>query len=271
MRDSVALRIRRKPADPAAFRGHRGSVISMHRALAQFDLGPMNLFSGIWLCFSFSFIWLELLGPVCRFWGRLLGWALLQLPLHAQLAIAEYQVRSFTLQVPYLEIQVVLPDPVIWSSTCGVTLAGLALTFLLPKRIMPVAYLARAILLVQASALLYFALWPSRFPHTPGSYMEGLTSAGLCLISIVPFLFACTYYIFTFALWKKALLTMLAMAYLVVFFPLQMLVEALVLQQSVLFLPPLYIVFGLPLDVLLLIAFYSWGMTWSFRGERRAH
>ncbi len=268
MRDSIALRVRPKPAGTPASRGYRGSIISMHRALAQFDLGALNLFTGIWLCVAFTFIWLELLGPVCRFWSRLLGWALWQLPLQAQLAFAEYHLRSFTFEVPYLEIQPVLPDPLIWSSTFGITLLAFGLTFFLSDRIMPVAYLVRGILLVQASALFYFALWPSQFPHTPGSYMQGLASAGLCLISIVPFLFACTYYIFAFALWKKAVLTMLTMAHLVLFFPLQMLVEALILERSVLFLPVLYIVFGLPLDVLLVIAFYSWGMTWSFRKAR---
>ena len=30
-------------------------------------------------------------------------------------------------------------------------------------------------------------------------------------------------------------------------------------------MPVLYIVFGLPLDVLIIIAFYSWGMTWNFK------
>jgi len=30
----------------------------------------------------------------------------------------------------------------------------------------------------------------------------------------------------------------------------------------------LYIVFGLPVDVLIILAFYSWGMSWSFKSER---
>jgi len=33
-------------------------------------------------------------------------------------------------------------------------------------------------------------------------------------------------------------------------------------------MPVLYIIFGMPLDVLLIIAFYSWGMTWSFWNTR---
>jgi len=30
-------------------------------------------------------------------------------------------------------------------------------------------------------------------------------------------------------------------------------------------MPVLYIVFGMPLQVLLIIGFYSWGMTWAIR------
>jgi hypothetical protein len=48
------------------------------------------------------------------------------------------------------------------------------------------------------------------------------------------------------------------------------LLQALVLQTTVLFMPVLYIVFGMLMNVLLIIAFYSWGMTWSFRTARAA-
>jgi hypothetical protein len=49
-------------------------------------------------------------------------------------------------------------------------------------------------------------------------------------------------------------------------------VQGLVLQKTILFMPVLYMVFGMPAQVLLIIAFYSWGMTWSFRpaGGRKA-
>jgi hypothetical protein len=32
----------------------------------------------------------------------------------------------------------------------------------------------------------------------------------------------------------------------------------------------LYIVFGLPVDVLMVIAFYSWGMSWQAKSENRS-
>ncbi|MGA7693766.1 MAG: hypothetical protein WCA76_01990, partial [Candidatus Sulfotelmatobacter sp.] len=53
-------------------RGHRGGVILMHRALAHFRLGPMNLIAAVFLFVCFSWIWLVLLAKVCRFWTRVL-------------------------------------------------------------------------------------------------------------------------------------------------------------------------------------------------------
>jgi len=70
-----------------------------------------------------------------------------------------------------------------------------------------------------------------------------------------------------FGMLSKALLTSTTMAYLALFLPFQCLLQALVLQRTVLFMPVLYIVFGMPIDVMLVIGFYSWGMTWSFRWE----
>jgi hypothetical protein len=132
----------------------------------------------------------------------------------------------------------------------------------LPKKLTPVTYLLRAVLFIQATALVYFLWEPAKFPHTPDSYMEGLVTYGIALISIVPVLFGLTYYIFRFRLIRKAALTAMTMAHLSVFFPLQILAQAVVLEKSVLFMPALYIVFGLPVDVMIILGFYSWGMSW---------
>jgi hypothetical protein len=57
------------------------------------------------------------------------------------------------------------------------------------------------------------------------------------------------------------------MIHLSLFFPLQVLLQAIILQKTVLFMPLLYIVFGMPLDVTIIIAFYSWGMSWPAQTE----
>jgi hypothetical protein len=60
-------------ANPAPTRGHRGGVIPMHRALAHFRLGPMNLVTAIFLFLFFTSIWLVFLPKVCRVWNRVLN------------------------------------------------------------------------------------------------------------------------------------------------------------------------------------------------------
>ena len=164
-----------------------------------------------------------------------------------------------------------LPDSRMWTIACGITVVLFAITFWFPPRLVPLVYLGRGVLLIHASALLYFALWPMNFPHTPDGYMEALMNSGIGLITVVPALFALTYYIFEFGLWKKALLTAITMTHLTLFLPFQVVLQALLLQKTILFMPVLYIVFGMPLNVLLIIAFYSWGMTWSFREVSNAY
>jgi len=251
--------------DPVQFRGHRGGVIAMHRALTHFRLGPINVIISIALFLLFSSIWLAALPWLCGMWNRALAVGLDVLPLKARLDVAEHHFRFLHLPIPYLRMEPILPDLQTWSLVCAVTLLLFIGTFFLSKQLVPVIYLARGVLLIQATSLIYFALWPTSFPHTPDSYMEALVASGIGLISVIPLLLAFTYYIFDFGLLRKAALTGMTMAYLAIFLPFQVLAQAMVLQKSVLFMPVLYIVFAMPVDVLLIIAFYSWGMTWSFR------
>ncbi|HEX3105434.1 MAG TPA: hypothetical protein VHQ22_13400 [Terriglobales bacterium] len=125
-------------------------------------------------------------------------------------------------------------------------------------------YALRAALFLQVSALGYFAVRPAQFPYDPNEYLQGLARTGLTVISIIPLLFSVTYYIFHFSFLKKAYITVLTMGYLCLFLPVQVLLQALILQKSVLFMPILYLILGMPLDVLIVIALYSWGMTWKF-------
>jgi hypothetical protein len=255
--------------DPVRTRGHRGGVILMHRALAQFRLSPMNLVTAIFLFVLFASIWLVLLPTICRFWTRVLALGIRILPLRAELGLAHHHLTHLlAFDIPYLRMEPVLPSAAAWWLTCTVTVALFVASFFLSDKLIPVTYLLRGILLVPVTALLYFVFLPAHFPHTPDSYMEGLVTAGIALISTVPLLFGLTYYIFDFGLLKKAFLTTMVMIHLALFLPLQVLFQALFLQKTVLFMPVLYIIFGMPINILIIVAFYSWGMTWSFRSAK---
>jgi hypothetical protein len=259
-----------KFTDTVRTRGHRGGVIPMHRALAHFRLGSMNLITAIFLFVFFLSVWLLLLPKVCLFWDRVLTFGIRVLPVRAEIGLAEHHLTRFIrFDIPYLRMEPVPPSAEVWWLTLAVTLALFAATFVLPSRLIPIIYLLRGIMLVPATALLFFALLPARFPHTPDSYMQGLVTAGIALISIVPLLLGLTYYIFDFGLLKKAFLTAITMVHLALFLPLQVLLQALFLQKTVLFMPVLYIIFGMPVNILIIIAFYSWGMTWFFRSAQK--
>jgi hypothetical protein len=243
----------------------------MHRALAHFRLGPMNLITAIFLFVFFLSVWLVFLPRVCGFWTRILALGIRVLPLRAELRLAQHHLTPLIrFDIPYLRMEPVLPSAQAWWLTCAATLALFVLSFLLSGKLIPVMYLLRGVLLVPVTALAYFALLPARFPHTPDSYMEGMVTAGIALISTVPLLFGLTYYIFDFGLLKKAFLTAITMVHLALFLPLQVLLQALFLQKTVLFMPVLYIIFGMPINILIIVAFYSWGMTWFFRSAGEA-
>jgi hypothetical protein len=238
----------------------------MHRALAQFRLDPMNFILVVLL----SCVWLVLLPQVCDFWHRVLLLGFRFLPLHGDLGLARHHLTGFiSFQIPYPRMEPLLPSPQVWWITCAVTLALFASSFLLSGHLIPLRSLLRGVLLVPATALLYFVFLPASFPHTPDSYMKGFVTSGVTLISIVPLLFGLTYYIFPFGLMKKLFLTALTMTHLALFLPLQVLLQALLLQKTVLFMPVLYIIFGMPVNILITVAFYSWGMTWLFKSAKR--
>ncbi len=244
----------------------------MHRALAHYVMSPADLITAVFMVVLITLMWVLAVPAVCELWVNMMDYGIHHLPLHGQLHMTEHHITSFLrFRVPFPSMEPILPDAQVWRISGLTALAIFIGTFFLPTQWLPVTYLLRGILLVQATALVYFALIPAEFPHTPDSYLEGLMASGLALISILPLLFGLTFFIFQFSMPQKVLLTMITMGHLVLFFPLQVLLQALILQKTVLFMPVLYIVFGMPLDILIIIGFYAWGMTWTFRSvEARA-
>ena len=248
------------------FRGNRGGIIPMHRALAQLRFGPTEMLSSVSLAGAMISAWALYLPTVSALWKKLFALGLRFLPLQAGLRTAFHDFGiGLAVPLPYLEFDPMMPSTGIWVGTCVVVLAMFALTFLLPSRLIPITYLLRCVLFVQASALVYFAVFSAQFSYAPADYLDGLLISGAALIAIIPLLFLLTYYIFPFSFLKKSFLTLVTMAYITIFLPFQVILHALVLQKSILFMPVLYLVLGMPLDVLIIVALYAWGMTWNFK------
>jgi hypothetical protein len=258
-------------ADRGRFQGYRGGVIAMHRALARFVLEPLDLITAALLVLILTFAWFASLPWLCRFWRSALEIGIRMLDIHATLGLTEHEITPYIrFAIPYPRMPGILPDAQTWWTAAAITAILFAASFLFSQKFMPVMYLLRAVLFIQVTAQLFFLFLPARFTHSPDSYMEGLTGYIVGIISFVPILFGLTYYIFDFGILRKALLTALTMAHLSLFLPVQILLQAILLQKSVLFMPVLYIVFGLEVEILIILSFYAWGMSWTFKSQRQS-
>jgi hypothetical protein len=256
-------------ADRSRFRGYRGGVIAMHRALARFVLEPLDLVTAALLVLTLTFVWIVALPSLCRFWRIAIETGMRLLAINSGLGLSEHQITPYIrFAIPYPRMPGLLPDAQTWWLTTAAVVVPFAASFFFPKKLMPVMYLLRGVLFIQVTAQLFFLFLPARFSHSPDSYMEGLMGYAIGIITFVPILFGLTYYIFDFGIVRKALITALTIGHLSLFLPVQVLLQAVVLRKSVLFMPILYIVFGLQLEILIILSFYSWGMSWSFKSER---
>lgn len=215
--------------------------------------------------------WLAVLPAVSRLWGHALAALVAALPPGAvpaapRVVMAIQRVGPVDVGVPSLVLPTVLPSPALVAATAAVVVLLAWATHLAPESWRPGAYFARALLIIQATAVAYFALWADHFPYTVAGYLEGMTATGLAVATAAVVVLGLTYYIQDVAVWRKALLTVLVLAYSVALVPLQYAVHGLVLAKaSVLFLPVLYLFFGVPLHVFTLVALYAWGMSWPGR------
>ncbi|MEX2164734.1 MAG: hypothetical protein WD823_10895 [Sulfuricaulis sp.] len=255
---------RRRRMELLRHHGFSGGVITKHRALLTLPLKPAEGWMAMFLAVLLLAGWLMLLRWVNAAWTWGTSYWSDVLFEGAAVKHKGYSIGPLLrIEVPYLDITAGVPDSGAWWMALLLTTLTVLISFIIPRRQMPVIYLLRALAFIQTCSLAYFAINPAYFPYTVSDYQSGMLMAGLFVISLVPVLLGATYYIFDFGLPKKLLLTVITMFYLGILIPMQYLVHVYLIQQySMLFMPVLFFFFGLPLDIFVFIAFYAWGMSW---------
>jgi hypothetical protein len=245
-------------------RGWGGGDIPAHRALRVSPVQPRKLVPATLLALALLTAYLLLLGPVARLWaGMLEFWrSALDLPGHVSMVRHDfYGLLQF--DVPFLNFGSGLPGSELWWSGLVFTLILGFGSFLVPLTWLPLRYVLRLLAFFQAGAQLFFGLWPWAFPYDGSGYVHGMLIADLMLISLIPVILGFTYFVLDFGFWRKALLASLTMAHMLVLVPLQYAVHAYVIHHlSLLFMPLMFFVFGLTVNVLVFISFYAWGVSW---------
>ena len=252
-------------------RGVRGGVIQPHRSMVGLPWTAVRLLTTLILTLAGLALLLASLPALGSFWQLLFERARDALQLHLPLGDQQWRLLGgieFTL--PVLAVMTPLPDPrTLWIAGIG-TAAVLAGSFLLPARFTPLRYFLRLLVVIQTSAIAFFAFASDPFPYRLQDHVFLLFSAGLVVMGLVPLVLGLTLHVFDLSLWKKALLTLMVLAHLAVFIPLQALVHLwLVLHGTAVLMPVLFLVFGLLLDVLVFVAFYGWALSWRGELERR--
>jgi hypothetical protein len=243
--------------------GYQGMTILRHPEPAPALLRPVNLALAGLLAGLLTTLWLVARPAVGEFWAAVLeaGFRLLSIP--AMVSVSETGGLLLNTTMPVIEAASALPGGPLILVTGVVTTLIFFASFRLPESFTPISYLLQTVCVIQAGATLYFSLFPNRFPHSLPSYTSGMLDMSMTFMTFIPVLLGLSYYIFHFSLLRKLLLTAAAMAHLTVLTPLQALAHVTILVKgSLLFMPVLYLFFGILPQIGVFVALYSWGMSW---------
>jgi len=245
-------------------RGWGGGDIPEHRALRVSPVQREKLVPAALLALALFIAYLMLLSPVARGWaGMLDGWrGIMDLP--GRIALVRYDFYGLLeFEVPFMSFASGLPGSAQWWWGLLFTLALGFGSYAVPPVVLPLRYVLRLLAFFQAGAQIFFGLWPRAFPYDGAGYVHGMLIAQLMLIALVPVVLGFTYYVLDFGVARKALLTVLTMLHMLVLVPLQYVVHAYVIHHlSLLYMPLVFFVFGLTVNVLVFVSFYSWGVSW---------
>lgn len=255
----------RKRIEELRHRGHKGGIILQHRAMLTSVHTPAKFLQSLLLVVLVLAAWILSFNSVSTVWASILDFWRDALGLGGYVVMLHYPVSDlFQLNVPYFPISSGGPDFITWWVGTLATLILVFSTFLMPSRYVPVIYLLRIVAFFQGCAQVFFAFIPLAFPYAASGYVHGMFIGSLVFISIIPVLLAFTFYIFDISFLKKLGLTLIIMVHFCLLVPFQYMAHAYVLYNySLLFLPLLFFILGLPLNVMMFIAFYSWGASWK--------
>lgn len=247
-------------------RGVRGGVIAPHRAMVGLSIPRRRVAAAAITALAGSLAVGLLLQPWAEIWARLFEMLQPRLGLSGEVALRYQELWGWRVLVtPYYTTPAHWPDWLDWRITAGVAGAVAIISFLLPRRLLPLRYFLRFLVLLQAISLGYFALAPEgSFPYSLPDYSSGLLAAGQSMLVLLPLILGFTFYLFDISWPKKIALTILLVGHLGVLLPLQLTIHTWIIARgSLLLMPPLFLVFGLLVQVLVFVAFYGWGMSWQ--------
>ena len=251
---------------PRALRpGQRGSAGLQHRSIWSLRLPKRRLAGGLLIALGFTLLLALAKHEIATAWGRqLIAW------MHALEVPGMFvpddaaSTDMFSLPVPLIDVQLRDLGMLAIAAHALAALLIWVLSGWLPDAARPLSYLLRFAVLIHAAAIVYFWFWPASFPHPLSNHVAGGLRQSWALMLVTPWLHLCMYYIFPFAVWQGVALTTVTLLFLFVLTPLQYACHAaLVYGLGPIMSPLLYMLFGVMVPMLGLVALYGWGMSWG--------
>jgi hypothetical protein len=244
-------------------RGARGGIIGVHRAMMKGRLTPWRLSSMLVIPILLSAVTFLLLPWLNNGWAWLLAGLRSPLGLSGDVSREAASVGGLSFAVPYLTTPAGLPGTFHFLLVGGFCAVAIAVSLVLPRRFLPLAYFLRFAVLLQLTAFLNFVLRPDDFPYELSRYLLSLFHIGSAVIVLIPLVLAFTYFPFDIAMWRKILLTGLCVGHITVLLPMQVMIHAYVVHHlSLLVMPTMFFLFGILPQLFVFIALYAWGMSW---------
>ena len=243
----------------------KGNIIPMHHAFKTLHLGSTSRMSAVVLPVFFgALVWL-VLPLMFDVWSDIFGFWMRHM-YKGGVGHSAVSILGQELSMPYPLLDAQLPSVLMVRINLAVCLVLFILSLLVSFGGVPLTYFIRAILLIQGSASVDRMLSPDTFPYALKTYMVDVMIQCAYMAFLLPFLLAVVYYIFDFSLWRKCFLTILMMGYFLVTVPCQYMLHAYIIHEgTLLFLPLMYMMFGVLLDVLMFVSMYAFGMSWKSR------
>lgn len=242
---------------------------SAHRADRVLEYRPQLLAMLVGLTVLLTaVVWLAL-PAVGEFWGVIYEiWSTRLLLDTGRLASHESVFLYRSVSVPYPDVSPPLPST---SYSAGVLsgCSAIAVALWVRGRVRrscpgPMTVLAYIGLFIQGAAAAAFILRPGTPAFGLREHTVAGQLAGLQLLLVVPAVHALVYYLFPFAFWRKAALSCLTVAFIILAVPhLSLLHAYLITQLSELAVLPLYFIFGFPVVILGCVGLYGYAMSWK--------
>lgn len=156
------------------------------------------------------------------------------------------------------------PNKTLLLVTAITCVSAICASFVRKERWLPVAYLVRALAAVQLAICAYFFKVSDGFPYSAQAHMREILAIQMIGIKGIPILMLFAYYPLDFRLLQKAFATFLMLFYFAAIVPFFLTFHAcIIFYGSLLFTPIAFFVMGAPLLFVLLLALYSYCVSWS--------